>query len=103
MLAMFYLMLLFNTSSFLQFVTEFAVLYPTRDELVKRNADLEKQNAELKGKSVELEASLKTANDARRSFDLALTEANRAKEAVIKELNEFRQSYDLVCTSKLLW
>jgi len=75
-------------------VTDFAVLYRIRDELVRRNVELERINAEL-------EASLKTASFAQKSSDLALAQTNKEREMTAKELEELKQSYDLVCASKL--
>ena len=59
-----------NIFSFSQFVTDFAVLYRSRDELVKKNSELEQENSALKLKGKELEASFKAVDSARISSDL---------------------------------
>ena len=92
----------------MQFVTDFSVLYRSRDELVNkngalvaRNDELQKANAALGLQCTKLEASFKVVDAARISSDLALATANQERDAAIKELGELRKAYDLVCSSKL--
>jgi hypothetical protein len=85
----------------LQFVTDFAVLYRSRDELVKKNGELEQQKSALEAKGSRLEVDLKAAEAARATSDLALVNSARERDGAIKELGELRKAYDLVCTSKL--
>ena len=71
-------------------MADFTVLYHSRDEPVDKNGEMEKQNISLRLRGTELKAGLKAVDAARISFNLALTTANRERDAAAKELNELR-------------